>query len=292
MGASSRTFVVAQISQSTRHTMMRVRLACLLFVVCLSLVRAQLPAGVEPLPNTTDPSYQRCNAGRLGIDPNCGYDAPFCTNVAYSGNGPLPKGCRPGITNTPPSRRATSDDLNICNCPPNHYLQLLINKAQPAGTCVPYTKLGQFCGSDLDCVEDYGRYPSSDLFNTNNPVGQLFCTDSVCVECNPAGWLQATQNKFDSVPLGSPYTCPGIDGPASQQIGYVVLLSSRPGETRTCFANGTLAGGGQIDTGLVSVAFAPATSPATTGSSVNTSSSAGHRLTQVHLLTAAALFAV
>lgn len=86
------------------------------------------------------------------------------------------------------------------------------------------------------------------------------------------GWTSSTQ--LDGVGVGEPYTCPGIDGEQSELLGHVVLLSSRPGETRTCLNNGTLLGGGQIDRTLVSVPFPQdAMTTTTTGGNGNKTAS-------------------
>lgn len=240
---------------------------------CVSLVCAQLPQGVEPRPNTTASDKPRCDNEPLGVDPDCGYDAPFCVGVYYDGgNGPTPYGCRPGLTGSFVRRTATADDRNLCNCPAGQYVRNLIDQSEPTGSCVPFTKIGQLCVADSQCVEARGRRIDSDITDDDNPDGQLWCIDGVCKECNVGGWSQAA-SEFDNVPVGQPYTCPGIDGPESERAGVVVLLSSRPGETRTCTPEGAIVGGGNLDLSLVTVAFSSSTTDPLSSSSTGTTNS-------------------
>ena len=223
---------------------------------------AQLPDGIADRPSTTDPSYTRCEGP---VDEQCGYDALFCTPVSYGGNRPTPTGCRTGtVREQGPVSRATFDDLNVCNCPVGQYALQLIDQPEPTGSCVPFTKLGQVCTIDAQCVERRGRHAGSDNLVTDDPDGRLFCISGRCSPCSPMEW--ATSTRF-AVPVGQPYTCPGIDGPQSEIYDTVVFGSSRPGETRTCHPNGTITGAGAIDFSLVSQPFSgdtPATTATTT----------------------------
>lgn len=158
------------------------------------------------------------------------------------------------------------DANNLCNCPAGQYCRRITNHNN-AGYCTPYTRIGLDCSTDDDCITERGHRINTLSSDQSSIEGQLFCLQGTCRECNPTNW----QADSTMSPLGVPLTCGGLDMIRSEQYGFEYFLSSRPGETRTCHANGTLSSGGAIDYSLVTIQALPNTTTTTTTAVATTS---------------------
>lgn len=224
----------------------------------------------EARPNVTVNTGTRiCPQNANGIQvQECGLNEVWCTQRSYGTQGAVSGACAPCTTHRSGSvsRAATPDQGNLCNCPVGYYCRQITN-FNDAGTCVPYIKLGWPCYSDDDCVSATGHaYGSLALDDQSTKEGLLFCYEGTCSECNPNVWASGHPSFPGLSAIEQPYTCPGISMPLSQLYGFDYYLSNRPGETRTCFRNGTLVSGGAIDYSLVSEPL-QSDSAATTSSS-------------------------
>ena len=161
-------------------------------------------------------------------DGDCSVETPYCTFGGASETQQKCTRCRIGDS-------GVYGTVGTCNCDPRtHYCS---QGGTNAGSCRPYTKLNDPCGSNLNCRTTVNVitaiYP---VVQTEQKLDEsLACVDGRCKPCDPQIWRDN---------IGQPgvatVTCGGYNQPLSDTLDRYAAESAMPGFTYTCNTAGNI----------------------------------------------------